>query len=96
MSENPILSKDELIAKAARLEGKKLYVKAAEVYKALGQLDKAANALELGGAHEPAAELYDKLGEKEKAAACRKRLEEEKNPQTWSDLQAEFVSDYPG
>ena len=96
MADNPILSSDELLAKAQRLEGKKLFVKAAEIYKTLGKLDLAANALEKGGAYEQAAELYDKLGQKEKAAACRKTLEAEKNPQTWSDLQAEFVSDYPG
>lgn len=96
MADNPILSTSELEAKAARLEGKKLFVKAADIYLALGQKEKAASALEQGGAYEKAAELYDSLGMKEKAAACRKTLEAEKNPQTWSDLQAEFVSDYPG
>ncbi|MCL6088555.1 MAG: CLH domain-containing protein [Candidatus Marsarchaeota archaeon] len=86
----------ELLAKAQRLEEKKLFVKAAEVYKKIGQEDKAAKAYEDGGAFEEAAGLYEKLGQKEKAEACRKKLEESKNPQTWSDLQADFVSDYPG
>ena len=96
MTDAPILSDSELLAKAQRLEGKQLFVKAAEIYEKLGLKDKAAFALENGGAYEKAAVLYDGLGQKEKAAECRKKAEEEKNPQTWSDLQAEFVSDYPG
>ena len=96
MADHPILSKDELRAKATRLEGKKLYVKAAEIYKRIGQNDKAAKAYEDGGAYQEAATLYDSLGRKEDAERCRKTLEAGKNPQTWSDLQAEFVSDYPG
>ncbi|VVB56491.1 Uncharacterised protein [uncultured archaeon] len=90
------LSSDELMAKAQRLEGKKLFVKAAEIYETIGQKDKAALALENGGAYEKAALLFDSLGRKEDAARCRKAAEAEKNPQTWSDLQAEFVSDFPG
>ena len=92
----PAADSSELLAKAQRLEEKKLYVKAAEVYKKIGQEDKAAKAYEDGGAFEEAAKLFDELGRKEDAARCRKALEESKNPQTWSDLQADFVSDYPG
>jgi tetratricopeptide (TPR) repeat protein len=86
----------ELLAKAQRLEEKKLYVKAAEVYKKIGMNDKAAKAYEDGGAFEDAAALYEKLGQLDAAARCRKALEEAKNPQTWSDLQADFQADYPG
>ena len=96
MVENSPLSSSELLAKAQRLEGKKLFVKAAEIYEKLGMKDKAASALESGGAYEPAALLFDSLGRKEDAARCRKTLEAEKNPKTWDDLQTEFVSDYPG
>ena len=86
----------ELLAKARRLEEKKLFVKAAEVYKKIGQDDKAASALESGGAFEEAATIFDSLDRKDDVARCRKKLEEAKNPKTWSDLQTEFVSDYPG
>ncbi len=86
----------ELLAKAQRLEAKKLFVKAAEVYKKIGMNDKAAKAYENGGAFEEAASLFDSLGLKEDAARCRKSLEDSKNPKTWLDLQADFQQDYPG
>lgn len=92
----PSSERDALLQKARRLEGKKLFVKAAEVYKKIGNADKAAGALEQGGAYEDAAVLFDSLGRHEDAARCRKSLEEAKNPKTWSEMQADFVSDYPG
>lgn len=90
------LDRDALLQKAQRLEGKKLFVKAAEIYKKLGQDDKAAKAYEDGGAFEQAAGLYEKSGQPESAARCRKSLEEAKNPKTWSEMQADFQQDYPG
>ncbi len=95
-SADPQAERDALLQKALRLEGKKLFVKAAEVYKKIGMNDKAAKAYENGGAFEEAASLFDSLGLKEDAARCRKALDEAKNPKTWLDLQADFVSDYPG
>jgi uncharacterized protein HemY len=92
----PSSERDVLLTKAQRLEGKKLFVKAAEVYKKINMNDKAAGALEQGGAYEEAAKLFDELGRKEDAARCRKSLEDAKNPRTWSDLQADFQQDYPG
>ena len=86
----------ELLAKAVRLEGKELFVKAAEVYRKIGLEEKAASALEKGGAFEEAALLFEKIGQPQSAVRCRKSAEEAKSSQTWSDLQADFVSDYPG
>ena len=88
--------RDALLQKAQRLEGKKLFVKAAEIYQKLGMNDKVAKAYEDGGAFEQAAEFYEKAGQIESAARCRKAAEEAKNPKTWLDLQADFQQDYPG
>lgn len=93
MADSAPLPDAELLAKAQRLEGKKLFVKAAEVYRKIGMNDKAAAALEKGGAFEEAAELFEELGQKEDAARCRKKLEEEKSIPEWSDLQADFQAD---
>ena len=89
-------SNDELLAKAQRLEGKKLYVKAAAIYEQLKMPKNAALAYESGGAWEQAATIYESLKNIEDAKRCRQKLEESKNSSTWSDLQADFVSDYPG
>ena len=83
----------QLLAKAERLEGRKLFVKAAEVYQKVGMNDKAAKAYEDGGAFEPAAALYEKIGQPEAAARCRKALEDSKSQPTWDDLQADFQAD---
>jgi hypothetical protein len=91
-----LTEKEQLLAKAQRLESKKLFLKAASLYQKIGEEEKAAFAFENAGAFEKAAELYKKLGNKEKEEECKKKLEQSKNQQTWADLQAAFVSDYPG
>lgn len=87
--------KAALAQKAARLESKQLYVKAAEIYAQLGEEGKAAVALEKAGAYDKAEALFLKLGDKEGAARCKKAAEDQKNPQTWSELQTEFVAEFP-
>ena len=85
--------KQSLAAKAARLEGKMLFVKAGDVYLEIGMRDKAAEAYEKAGAFEKAAALFDKLGKKDDAARCRKKLEAARSGRTWADEQAEFQQD---
>ncbi|MCX8175148.1 MAG: hypothetical protein N3E51_03000 [Candidatus Micrarchaeota archaeon] len=85
--------KQALLAKAARLEGKLLFVKAAEIYLKLEMPESAAAAYEKGGAYEKAAALFEKLGRAEDAARCRAKRDAEATGQTWQDLQAEFQKD---
>ena len=83
----------ELLAKAKRLEGKLLLVKAAETYLKIEMKPEAAAAYERGGAFEKAADLFAKLGKKEDADRCRKKLEAARSGRTWADEQAEFQQD---
>jgi hypothetical protein len=90
MDEN---EKSELHAKAKRLEGKMLFVKAAEIYLALGMRLEAAEAYEKGSAFDKAVDHFVKLGKEEDAARCRKKRDENSTGGTWQDLQAEFQKD---
>ena len=85
--------KSALLARAKRLEGKMLFVKAAEIYLELGMRAEAAAAYEKGSAFDKAAEQFVKLGKKEDAARCRKKRDENSTGGTWQDLQAEFQKD---
>lgn len=90
MDEN---EKTALAAKAKRLEGKQMFVKAAEAYFSLGMNEDAASAYERGGAFEKAAVLFSKLGKEAEAARCRAKRDAASTGQTWQDLQAEFQQD---
>ena len=83
----------ELLAKAVRLEGKMLFVKAADVYLSLEMREKAAEAYEEAGAYDKAIALFEKLGKKGDADRCRSRQEAARSGRTWADEQAEFQQD---
>jgi hypothetical protein len=85
--------KQKLLARASRLEGKMLFVKAAEVYLSLSMQEQAAAAYEKGSDYTRAAELYAKLGKEEDAARCRKLRDAASTGNTWQDMQAEFQKD---
>ncbi|VVC00014.1 Uncharacterised protein [uncultured archaeon] len=85
--------KSAMAAKAARLEDKMLFVKAAELYAKLSMPEKAAAAYEKGSAFDKAAELFDRLGKKEDAARCRAKRDAASTGQTWQDMQSEFQKD---
>ncbi len=85
--------KAALAEKAKRLEGRQLYVKAAEAYFEAGMKEEAANAYETGGAYLKAEELYEKIGRPKDAARCKKKREDAANQPTWSDMHAEFQAD---
>jgi len=82
-----------LVAKAKRLEGKLLYVKAAEVHLLLGDEQSAAADYERGSDFGKAAALFEKMGKKDDAERCRKKRDEASTGQTWQDLQSEFQKD---
>ena len=85
--------KAELLAKAKRLEGKYLFVKAGEVYLSLSMVAEAAAAFEKGSDYSHAAALFDKLGKKADAERCRKLRDANSTGATWQDLQSEFQQD---
>lgn len=85
--------KTAIVEKARHLEGKQLFVKAAEAYLQAQMREEAAKAYESGGALLKAEELFGKIGKAEDAARCKKKREEEINQPTWADLQAEFQQD---
>lgn len=85
--------KAALLARAKRLEGKMLFVKAADAYVTLGMGAEAAAAYEKGSAFDKAAEQFMKLGRKDDAERCRKKRDENSTGSTWQDLQAEFQKD---
>jgi hypothetical protein len=85
--------KSGLLARAKRLEGKMLFVKAADIYVGLGMGQEAASAYEKGSAFDKAAEQFSKLGKMDDAARCRKKRDENSTGGTWQDLQAEFQKD---
>lgn len=90
MDEN---EKAALVAKAKRLEGKMLFVKAAEIYISLSMKEEAAAAYEKGSAFDKAAGIFDELGKAEDAARCRKLRDANSTGGTWQDLQSEFQKD---
>lgn len=85
--------KQELAAKAKRLEGRQMFVKAAEIYAQLGMDGEAAKAYESAGAFDKAIALFEKMGKKEDAKRCRKKRDEASSGQTWQDMQADFQQD---
>jgi hypothetical protein len=85
--------KAKALARAARLEEKSLFVKAAEIYLSLGMEDKAASAYEKGGAFDKAASIFSKIGRGADAARCKAKRDAASTGQTWQDLQAEFQQD---
>jgi len=85
--------KQKLLARAARLEGKMLFVKAAEIYLSLALEKQAAQAFEKGSDYTRAAALFEKLGMKEDAARLRKMRDANSTGGTWQDIQAEFQKD---
>ena len=82
-----------LAQRAASLEKKQLYVKAAEVYLKAGMGQDAARALETCGAYERAEKLFRELGMAQDADRCAKKRDSVSSGQTWMDLQAEFQQD---
>jgi len=85
--------KQELLAKAKRLEGKLLYVKAAEIYLKLSDEKSAASTYEKGGDLSKAAGLFEKIGKKGDAERCRKKRDAAATGQTWQDMQSDFQKD---
>ncbi len=89
MEENT-LTKDELIAKAKRLEGKLLYVKAAGIYAKLGMDKEAGQAFETASDFTHAIEHFKKAGCKDDVKRCEGKMGASNNGKTWQDLQKEF------
>jgi len=85
--------KQELVARAKRLEEKSLFVKAAEAYLKAGMGAEAAAAYEKGGAFSLAATLFKKLGKLSDSKRCEAKRDAASTGQTWQDLQAEFQKD---
>ncbi len=85
--------KQQLIEKARRLEGKQLFVRAAETYLKIGMDPEAAAAFEKCGAYDKAEGLYKKLGRGKDAERCAKKRGESMSGTTWQDLQSEFQQD---
>ncbi|MFA6489182.1 MAG: hypothetical protein WCT52_00710 [Candidatus Micrarchaeia archaeon] len=85
--------KQELLAKAKRLEGKQMFVKAAEIYSSIEMDAEAAKAYESAGAFDKAIAIFEKTGKKEDAARCRKKRDAASSGQTWQDMQADFQHD---
>ncbi|MCX6771941.1 MAG: hypothetical protein NTX79_07850 [Candidatus Micrarchaeota archaeon] len=85
--------KTKLLGRAARLEAKMLFVKAAEVYLSLSMDAEAAVAYEKGSDYSRAAALFEKLGKPRDAARCRKLRDAASTGGTWMDMQAEFQKD---
>lgn len=83
------------LERAAALEKKLLFVKAAEIYLELGMKEEAAAAYEKGGDFSKAEDLFEKLGKTEDAERCKKAREESTNSKSWLDLQAEFQNENP-
>ncbi|MCX8195341.1 MAG: hypothetical protein N3G22_04530 [Candidatus Micrarchaeota archaeon] len=87
--------KQALIARAAKLESRQLFVKAAEIYIKAGAELEAASAYEKAMAYDKAELLYRKLGKNEEAERCRQKREQARSEasKSWLDLQAEFQKD---
>jgi hypothetical protein len=85
--------KQDLILRAAALEGKQLFVKAAELYLQAGEEGRAAQAYEKGCAYDKAIALFLKMGKKEDAARCGKMRDAASTGGSWMDMQADFQKD---
>ena len=85
--------KNELLARAKRLEAKLLYGKAGEIYLSLGMEEQAAKAYETAGLFDKAILLYKKLGKKEDIARCVKKRDAGLTGSTFQSVQAEFQQD---
>ncbi len=84
------LTKDELIAKAKRLESKLLYVKAALIYAKLGMDKEAGFAYETASDYAKAIGHFKKANCKEDVKRCEEKISGTNNGKTWQDLQKEF------
>ena len=85
--------KQSLLLRAAVLEKKQLFVKAAEAYLKAGEEGKAAKAYEKGCAYDKAIALFEKMGDSEGAERCRKLRDAASGGGSWLDLQSEFQKD---
>lgn len=85
--------REKTLAGARALEGKRLFVKAAERYLKIGMEEPAAAAYENGGAFEKAAALFEKLGRNEDVRRCEEKKKAASDTTTWDDLQSEFQQD---
>lgn len=83
----------KLLARAKSLEGKMLYVKAAEIYLKLDMNEPAAIAYEKCSAYDKAEVLYKKAGKTEAAERCKKKRDEASSGKTWLDMQSDFQKD---
>ena len=87
------MEKQSLLAKAARLEAKMLFVKAGDISLSLMMRGNAAEAYEKGGAYDKAIAQFEKLGKNDDADRCRAKRDEGRSGKTWSDEQVEFQKD---
>ena len=85
--------KEKLIARAQRLEGKMLFVKAADAYIAAGREREAASAFEKGSAFYKACALFKKLGMDADAKRCSEKRDAGSSGRSWQDEQADFQKD---
>lgn len=83
----------ELLAKAKRLEGKLLFVKAGDIYLAIQMKEDAASAYERGSAFDKAIAVFRELGRPKDAKRCEEKRAAGSTGQTWQDLHSEFQRD---
>jgi len=83
--------KQELLAKAQRLEKKQLYVKAAEIYAKIGDEEKAAHTYETACDFRKAEALFIKLEKTDDAKRChKKRIGAISDGSTWDDMHKKY------
>lgn len=85
--------RQKLLARAKTLEGKMLYVKAADILVSLGMEDAAAVDYEKASAFDRAEVIFRKLGKKADADRCKLKKEAAATGRSWLDMQAEFQKD---
>ncbi len=85
--------KQAMLLRAAALEKRQLYVKAAELYLRAGEEGKAAGAYEEGCAYDKAIALFKKMGKEEDIARCGKKRDAASTGGSWLDMQSEFQKD---
>ncbi|MFA5105552.1 MAG: hypothetical protein WC506_01190 [Candidatus Micrarchaeia archaeon] len=83
-------TREQLIAKAKRLESKLLYAKSGDIYAKLGMDKEAGQAYETAGDLKRAIEYFKKAGCGEDVKRCEQNLKEKASGKTWQDLQKEF------